>query len=155
MIEDLVSPQIPIPEVPPEKIYEKQSFQEGVEPMCLIHEKTIEAYCQEDCVLVCIGCILSNDHKGHTLHSIEKAIDLEIFHIGKEHKKSKEVLGDIEKQKKEIQDKLTSILDSINVRKTDISALFDDIRKTINEKEQKLFAEVDEKFEQTNNLLIK
>ena len=126
---------------------------EGVEPLCLTHEKQIEAFCQEDNELVCISCILSNEHKGHTLHSIEKAIDLQITYIGKEYEKSKEIKTGILKQKKEIQEKLESFVDSLNSRKKDVSKFFDEIKQIINEKEAKMLEEVDEKFKQNNGVL--
>lgn len=90
---------LPISETRSEIQVAKREFVEGVEPLCLIHEKQIEAFCQEDNELVCISCILSNEHKGHTLHSIEKAIDMQITYIGKEYEKSKEIKAGIQKQK--------------------------------------------------------
>jgi succinyl-CoA synthetase beta subunit len=85
---------------------------ENDEPVCKMHRKPIEAFCEEDSQLVCINCILSNDHKGHTLNAIDKAIDIQITHIGKEYERSKDIKNSIEKQKHELNDKLKTLLDA-------------------------------------------
>lgn len=120
-----------------------------------MHNKNIEAFCQEDSRLVCINCILSNEHKGHTLHAIDKAIDIQITHIGKEFEKSKEIKNNIIKQKNEINDKLQGVLDSCISKKQDIAEFFADVRKIIDDREEKLTHEVDDKFESTNALFTK
>jgi hypothetical protein len=55
--------------------------------MCTLHGKKLEAYCLFDRQLLCIDCILSDDHKTqnkgrferitHEIISIEKAVNLE------------------------------------------------------------------------------
>jgi hypothetical protein len=82
------------------------------EALCKLHMKSIEAFCQEDSTLVCIDCILSNEHKGHTLHAIDTAIDLQVTYIGEQNKKTKTISTSLDKQKQEINEKLKAIVDS-------------------------------------------
>ena len=44
---------------------------------CTRHDKKYEAFCQNCRVLICIDCILEDDHKAHEMVSISKALDIE------------------------------------------------------------------------------
>ena len=74
---------------------------------------------------------MSNDHKGHTLHAIEKAIDMQITYIGAQFEKATELKTSIVKQKKEVKEKLKVILDSCYNKKQDIEDFFKSIREII------------------------
>lgn len=37
---------------------------------CILHSKKLEAFCEKDASLLCIDCILSDQHKGHDIFSI-------------------------------------------------------------------------------------
>ena len=41
---------------------------------CMIHQKTIEAFCIHDCEGLCIDCILSENYKNKEILSIDKVI---------------------------------------------------------------------------------
>lgn len=41
--------------------------------MCEAHDKKIEAFCDLDKKLLCIDCILNENHKSHEILSLEKA----------------------------------------------------------------------------------
>lgn len=41
--------------------------------MCEAHDKKIEAFCDLDKKLLCIDCILNENHKNHEILSLEKA----------------------------------------------------------------------------------
>jgi hypothetical protein len=45
--------------------------------ICSIHSKDLEAFCENDMVMLCISCIIENDHKNHDLSSIDKAAQKE------------------------------------------------------------------------------
>lgn len=40
---------------------------------CALHSKPLEAFCETDKSLLCVSCILENDHKNHDLSAIKKA----------------------------------------------------------------------------------
>jgi hypothetical protein len=45
--------------------------------MCSVHSKDLEAFCENDKVVLCVSCIIENDHKNHDLSSIDKAAQKE------------------------------------------------------------------------------
>lgn len=44
---------------------------------CQMHSKLIEAYCVDDKSLMCISCILNDNHKKHNLVSIDDAYTIQ------------------------------------------------------------------------------
>jgi len=47
--------------------------------LCETHNKKIEAFCDLDKKVLCIDCILNENHKSHEILSIEKACQKEKF----------------------------------------------------------------------------
>lgn len=39
---------------------------------CLVHDRLIEYYCEEDCTFICSRCYIMGDHKDHTIQSLEE-----------------------------------------------------------------------------------
>ncbi|KAJ8392698.1 hypothetical protein AAFF_G00071820 [Aldrovandia affinis] len=81
---------IPRPELPPNRIVANivESYCQGLEesgqpcrgvaqaratPLCLRHREELKLYCEEDQELVCLVCGVSQEHRSHTLASIEDA----------------------------------------------------------------------------------
>lgn len=46
-------------------------------PQCTIHKKTLEAYCLEDTEVLCVMCVVENQHTSHRLMPIDAAADRE------------------------------------------------------------------------------
>ena len=46
-------------------------------PQCTIHKKTLEAYCLEDTEVLCVVCVVENQHTSHRLMPIDAAADRE------------------------------------------------------------------------------
>ena len=46
---------------------------------CETHNKRIEAFCDFEKKVLCIDCILNDNHKNHTILSIDKAQEKEKF----------------------------------------------------------------------------
>ena len=44
------------------------------ESLCDLHSKEIEAFCDNDKTMLCVSCIIENNHKNHNLSSIDKVI---------------------------------------------------------------------------------
>ena len=47
--------------------------------MCEEHGKKIEAFCDQDKKVLCIDCILEQNHKNHEILSVEKAVQKEVY----------------------------------------------------------------------------
>ena len=45
--------------------------------MCNAHNKKLEAFCDNDKKILCIDCILNENHKSHEIISLVKACTLE------------------------------------------------------------------------------
>ncbi len=45
--------------------------------ICSLHGKRIEAFCDQDKMLLCVSCILENDHKNHDLLATDKAAQVQ------------------------------------------------------------------------------
>mmetsp|Transcript_17830 Transcript_17830/g.12787 ORF Transcript_17830/g.12787 Transcript_17830/m.12787 type:complete len:105 (+) Transcript_17830:271-585(+) len=50
--------------------------------LCDSHGKKIEAFCDLDKKVLCIDCILNENHKSHEILSVEKACQKEKFLLG-------------------------------------------------------------------------
>lgn len=80
------------------------------------------------------------------MQSIDNAVDAHITYIGSQYEKSKEVSKQIQKQKTEIQDKQKQITESCESAKDYYHRIFESLRQIIDEKEQKLIKEIDDKI---------
>lgn len=58
---------------PSSQKYGADAIKQELQPMCPEHNKPIEGYCENERQTLCIGCILSGDHKNHEITSITKA----------------------------------------------------------------------------------
>ena len=72
----------------------QQTAIEDPQLICPEHNKTIEGYCENDRLALCISCILSGDHKNHEITSISKAAKQERESLTLKFKQSK-VLQDL------------------------------------------------------------
>ncbi|CAI2360189.1 unnamed protein product [Moneuplotes crassus] len=115
------------------------------DPLCPLHSKPIEAFCEEDHSLVCITCILSPIHKGKTFSSLQDATKSQTAHIKTQYQKSLQILTSLHKQKKEATQKYTGLLETCSTKKDEIIDYFNSLREIIDIKEQKLLKEVSEK----------
>ena len=59
--------------LPSSQNYGADTMKLELQSMCPEHNKPIEGYCENERQTLCIGCILSGDHKNHEITSITKA----------------------------------------------------------------------------------
>jgi hypothetical protein len=74
---------------PSSQKYEADTAKEELQSMCPEHNKPIEGYCENERQTLCIGCILSGDHKNHEITSITKAANQEKDSLTLKFKQSK------------------------------------------------------------------
>ena len=116
------------------------------------HEKKFEFFCKNHNELCCIGCITKIQEKGYGQH---RDCDICTIENIKEEKKNKlnenikslqELTNDLEKNI----DNLKLILEKINKNKEElklnVQKIFTKIRKVINEREDELLLDIDNKF---------
>jgi predicted RNase H-like nuclease (RuvC/YqgF family) len=95
--------------------------------MCVKHGKKVEAFCEDDKLLMCINCILKDDHKTHNFLNIETAYQKCIDECTNNMKKITErksslhdnkiiismTLGKLNKDKETVTKEATSLFDEI------------------------------------------
>jgi len=64
--------------------------------LCNSHSKKIEAFCLRDRAILCIDCILSEEHKGHEINSIQKAAEQERERLAMKFREAEELNGSLE-----------------------------------------------------------
>ena len=86
----------PVNEVAYDSVGPAAQAKKPLRSLCTTHDKPIEAFCLFDRQLLCIDCILSDDHKGrtskerHDMVSVEKASETEREQLQSKFKQSEE-----------------------------------------------------------------
>eukprot|EP00347_Sterkiella_histriomuscorum_P003080 403365667 len=124
------------------------------EPMCNIHNKKLEAYCQIEKQTLCIDCILSEQHKNHEIHSIQKAAELERDFILQKFNQSQDLLQQIQDQNTDIKGHLEMLKEQSTKNTVDIKLVFQEIRKVIDEKENQIISTIQKSLEKEEMYLM-
>lgn len=86
----------PVNEVVYDSVGPAAQAKKPLRSLCTLHDKPIEAFCLFDRQLLCIDCILSDDHKGrnskerHDMVSVEKASETEREQLQNKFKQSED-----------------------------------------------------------------
>jgi hypothetical protein len=135
-------------EQPKEEVKEevKQKEEEGPVGKCLLHpDIKIAAYCRTCDEPICTTCLLSN-HDGHKKMNLEEAkpISTEEYLT---------ILDDIKDSHSLITRFKNNLNDNMNITLKTIKEYFENIRKTLDEKESKLLSSLDS-FSNSNNTIL-
>jgi hypothetical protein len=106
--------------------------------ICVSHSKKIEAFCHLDKKVLCIDCILNENHKTHEIVSVEKAYQKEkyLYEMSLKTALSKE--SEVQHQIFRIKTHLVELEDQANRNRSEISKVFNEIRSKIIERETQL-----------------
>ncbi|CAD8103312.1 unnamed protein product [Paramecium sonneborni] len=106
--------------------------------ICQKHIKHIEAFCSDDCSLLCINCILYDGHKGHQFQSLDDSLRMELNRF---YSISENVQQNHQKAIKQFQ-QLAQMNDQLDIEyqrlNIEITKFFNSIRQSIQERESKL-----------------
>ncbi|XP_073516511.1 E3 ubiquitin/ISG15 ligase TRIM25-like [Phyllobates terribilis] len=117
---------------------------------CSVHKKILEYYCTQDTSCICVTCCLAGEHKGHKVEQLTEASN-----------KKKETLkliltkmlakrADIELRVQTLQERRREVRKrSIGVTET-VSALFEDIRRQLEDLEKKVLSVVSQHEDQVS-----
>ena len=107
----------------------------GPAGMCGIHQKKLEAFCEQDKKVLCIDCILSGDHKSHEILSLDRACTKEkqAFEAALASALSKE--SEVQHQIHRIQSHMSDLESQANSSRGQVSKLFNQIRAKLIERE--------------------
>lgn len=115
--------------------------------MCENHNKKIEAFCDLDKKLLCIDCILNENHKTHEILSLEKACSKEKYMFDMSLKTAMQKENEVKHQIHRIKNYLTELEESANKNRSDISKLFNEIRNKIIEREASMKKQISDTLE--------
>ena len=120
------------------------------------HKAELECYCKNHNQLCCSSCISKIKGKGNGQHSecdiylIEKIIDEKKNKLGENIKILEKLSKDIENSFNELHKILERINENKEQTKLKISKIFTQIRNVINQREDELLLEIDNKFNNLN-----
>ncbi|CAI2383660.1 unnamed protein product [Moneuplotes crassus] len=102
------------------------------ENFCEDHpEKLIEAFCVDDSCLLCLECILSNNHRGHEVSSVSHGYSIQKGEIEELRHLNATKLKQIDECKNYLQTELVSLIEFDRKKKTLIDKLYQKITDTI------------------------
>lgn len=118
-----------------------------VAPKCENHGKKIEAFCDNDKKILCIDCILNENHKSHEILSLEKAClgEKQLFEASLANANSRE--SEVHNQIHRLNAHLSDLEVSANRNRGDISAIFSEIRNKLIEREASIKRKISETLE--------
>ncbi|XP_056405461.1 nuclear factor 7, brain-like [Hyla sarda] len=115
---------------------------------CPIHKKTLEYYCSEDTAFICVTCCLATEHQGHQVDLIEEAakkkrdkMNVLLKNLKAKNAKIEKRVQDLQECRKDIQEKIAG------VRKR-VIALFQDIRRQLEDLEKKILSDISKQKDQ-------
>ena len=117
------------------------------------HKDELEYYCKTHNILCCAACLSLIKSKGNGLHKDCKVYNIEEIKDEKKNKlkENNKYLEDLSKKKDQLINKVKEIYEKINKDKEDlklkIQKIFTKLRNALNEREDEILLEVDNKFD--------
>lgn len=118
--------------------------QEAPKQLCQIHSKKLEAFCEKDLQVLCIDCILSEQHKSHEIISVQKAVDKQKQQMFEEvtlAQKSEEKLRLIQN---DIKRHISDMHQQADKNRKELSSIYSYLRELILERETTLKRQISE-----------
>lgn len=116
---------------------QEQSICEG-EENCPLHNKKLEAFCENDKVLLCIDCILIDGHKFHELYTISESSEKERAKLQDDSDGVTNLKEELSNMLKDINAYKATILDAARKKNEKIEEIYKEIKKIIQERESSL-----------------
>eukprot|EP00347_Sterkiella_histriomuscorum_P017673 403348434 len=141
-----------------EKIPKRHRIQSGFNhgsqvSLCETHDKKIEAFCDLDKKLLCIDCILNENHKNHEILALEKACTKEKFIFDMSLKTALQKEAEVHHQIFRIRNYLNELEDSANKNRSEISKIFNEIRNKIIDRETNMKKQISDTLEREQHTL--
>ncbi|XP_075199841.1 E3 ubiquitin/ISG15 ligase TRIM25-like [Anomaloglossus baeobatrachus] len=117
---------------------------------CSVHKKILEYYCTEDAACICVSCSLAGEHRGHRVEMLDEASE-------KRKKKLRNILQKLITKRKKTEERVQSLEE--NRRKAQekasreaerVTALFIDIRRRVDDLEERILSEISRREEQVS-----
>lgn len=112
--------------------------------MCAEHNKKLEAFCEKDLQVLCIDCILSEQHKSHEIISVQKAVEKqrqylydEVTNAQKTEDRLRLIYGDIKRH-------INDMHVQAEKNRKELSSIYSYVRELLLEREQALKRQISE-----------
>ncbi|XP_073423495.1 E3 ubiquitin/ISG15 ligase TRIM25-like [Dendrobates tinctorius] len=117
---------------------------------CSVHKKILEYYCTEDNACICVSCSLAGKHRGHEVEMLEEASE-------KKKKNLRNILHKMTTNRKKAKKRVKSLVERRKKAQEDaageaegVTALFLDIRRWLDNLEEKTISEISRKEKQVS-----
>jgi predicted nucleic acid-binding Zn-ribbon protein len=121
--------------------------------LCESHGKKIEAFCDLDKKILCIDCILNENHKNHEILSTEKACQKQKHLFEQSLKSALNKESEVSHQILRIKSTLLALEETANTNRTEVSRIFNEVRNRILEREIALKKHISETLEKESIFL--
>ncbi|XP_069808797.1 E3 ubiquitin/ISG15 ligase TRIM25-like [Dendropsophus ebraccatus] len=105
---------------------------------CTVHKKILEYHCSEDSTLICMSCIVEGEHRGHQVESIAKASEKKKREMLKLLQQLTSQRSEMEKSFQSLEENKKSVHDKAACAVKKIAAMFDDIRRQLEDMEKRV-----------------
>ena len=138
--------------VPLEEVLKKGSVDLGKSPLCSIHKKELELYCQDCEEVICMACPVVGPHQSHRV----VFVDEDVGKVNKQPfvlciKSADKRMGKMATSLQDVDNQLVSIHEQENCSKHNIAALKNDILEAVTNRCAVLIAEVEEVAKKRRN----
>ncbi|XP_072000839.1 E3 ubiquitin-protein ligase TRIM39-like [Engystomops pustulosus] len=117
---------------------------------CSVHKKNLEYYCMEDAACICVSCCLTGEHRDHQVETLGDASEMKKEKLSKvlrklytKRQKADDQVQRLEERRGRAQEKSDKEAERVN-------ALFTDIRRQLDELENKMHCEISRQEEQVS-----
>ncbi|XP_075701159.1 nuclear factor 7, brain-like [Rhinoderma darwinii] len=117
---------------------------------CSVHKKILEYYCTQDSTLICVSCRLEGEHVGHHVESLDEASEKkrsQLFQLLQQLESRK---FEMEKRFQSLEERRGSVRDKAALITKEITAMFGDLRRQLEDLEKKVLLEVSRQEEQVS-----
>ncbi|XP_075204106.1 E3 ubiquitin/ISG15 ligase TRIM25-like [Anomaloglossus baeobatrachus] len=117
---------------------------------CAVHKKILEYYCSEDSTPICVSCRLDGEHGGHLVESLEKASEKKRSQLFQLLPKLESKRSEMEKRIQILEERKISVHDKAADVTKDITVIFRDIRRDLEDLEKRVLMEVSRQEKQAS-----
>nr|XP_033780117.1 E3 ubiquitin-protein ligase TRIM39-like [Geotrypetes seraphini] len=115
----------------------KQLLQKrGKEPVCEKHYEALKLFCENDQKPICVVCGLSQDHKAHTMHPLEEAVQKYKTQLHQCLQELRSNLENIQMWQSSEEEKTGKVKIQVEAQRKIITSEFEELRQFLNEEEQ-------------------
>ena len=132
-----------------------QQRSEEVKGDCPLHQKKVEAYCEEDRTLLCISCILLGGHKTHAIVQLEDAGSKERTRLEKGLATATQIEGKLRMLLSDVASARQQLNENANAKRDKIAAVYREIVDVIHQRESALKRSISNFVEKEDEALVR